>query len=48
MVEVITGVEEIGYVEIKLLETLKPNTRILKNEAFYIYSSMPTIETDDV
>jgi membrane fusion protein, heavy metal efflux system len=48
MFEVITGAEEIGYVEIRLLEAIKPNTRIVKKGAFYIYSSMPTIETDDL
>lgn len=48
MIEVVTGVEELGYVEIKLLEELKPNTKIVTKGAFYIYSSMQSIETDDI
>lgn len=48
MVEVITGVEELGYVEIKLIEELKPNTKIVNKGAFYVYSSMQNIETDDL
>ncbi len=48
MIEVITGVEELGYVEIKLLEELKPNIKIVTKGAFYIYSSMQNIETDDI
>jgi cobalt-zinc-cadmium efflux system membrane fusion protein len=48
MVEVVTGVEELDYVEIKLLEELKPNTKIVTKGAFYIFSSMQSIETDDV
>ena len=48
MIEVVTGVEELGYVEIKLVEELKPNTKIVTKGAFYIYSSMQNIETDDI
>lgn len=48
MIEVVTGVEELGYVEIKLLEELKPNTKIVTKGAFYLYSSMQNIETDDL
>ncbi len=48
MIEVVTGVEELGYVEIKLVEELKPNTKIVTKGAFYIYSSMQSIETDDI
>ncbi len=48
MVEVVTGVEELGYVEIKLLEELKPNTKIVTKGAFYLFSSMQSIETDDI
>jgi cobalt-zinc-cadmium efflux system membrane fusion protein len=48
MIEVVTGVEELGYVEIKLLEELKPNTKIVTKGAFYLYSSMQSIETDDI
>ena len=48
MIEVITGVEELGYVEIKLVEELKPDTKIVTKGAFYLYSSMQNIETDDL
>lgn len=48
MIEVITGVEELGYVEIKLLEELQPDTKIVTKGAFYLYSSMQNIETDDL
>lgn len=48
MIEVVTGVEELGYVEIKLVEELKPNAKIVTKGAFYIYSSMQSIETDDI
>ncbi len=48
MIEVVTGVEELGYVQIKLVEELKPNTKIVTKGAFYIYSSMQSIETDDI
>lgn len=48
MIEVVTGVEEIGFVEIKLLEELKPDTKIVTKGAFYLYSSMQNIETDDI
>jgi cobalt-zinc-cadmium efflux system membrane fusion protein len=48
MIEVVTGVEELGYVEIKLIQELKPNTKIVTKGAFYIYSSMHSIETDDI
>lgn len=48
MMEVITGVEELGYVEIKLIVELKPDTEIVTKGAFYLYSSMQNIETDDL
>ena len=48
MVEVITGTNELGYVEIRLLEDLQPNAKIAAKGAFYIYSSMQSIETDDL
>jgi len=47
-VEVITGVEELGYVEIRLLEELPLNTKIVTKGAFYVYSKMQNIETDDI
>jgi cobalt-zinc-cadmium efflux system membrane fusion protein len=48
MIEVVTGVEELGYVEIILLDELKPNTKIVTKGAFYLFSSMQSIETDDI
>jgi cobalt-zinc-cadmium efflux system membrane fusion protein len=48
MIEVVTGVEELGYVEIKLFEELQPNTKIVTKGAFYLFSSMQSIETDDI
>ena len=48
MVEVVTGVEELGFVEIRLVVELQPNTKIVTKGAFYIYSSMQNIETDDI
>ena len=48
MIEVVTGVEELGFVEIRLVEELQPNTKIVTKGAFYIYSSMQNIETDDI
>lgn len=48
MIEIVTGVEELGYIEIKLLAELNPNTKIVTKGAFYIYSSMQSLETDDI
>jgi cobalt-zinc-cadmium efflux system membrane fusion protein len=48
MTEVITGVEELGYVEIRFIEELKPDTKIATKGAFYLYSSIQSIETDDL
>lgn len=48
MIEVVTGVEELGFVEIRLLEELKPDTRIVTKDAFYLYSSIQDVETDDL
>ena len=48
MIEVVTGVEELGFVEIKLLEELKPDIKIVTKGAFYLYSSMQNIETNDL
>ncbi len=44
MIEVVTGVEELGYVEIKLLGELPADTKIVTKGAFYLFSSMPSIE----
>lgn len=48
MTEVITGVEELDYVEIRLLKDLPANAKIVTKGAFYINSKMQTIETDDI
>lgn len=48
MVEVVTGVEELDYVEIKLLDALQPNTKIVTKGAFYVYSSMQSTDTNDI
>jgi cobalt-zinc-cadmium efflux system membrane fusion protein len=48
MIEVITGVEELGYVEIKLFNELQPNTKIVTKGAFYVYSSMQSTDTNDI
>jgi cobalt-zinc-cadmium efflux system membrane fusion protein len=48
MIEVVTGVEELGFVQIKLMEELQPDTKIVTKGAFYLYSSMQNIETDDI
>ena len=48
MIEVVTGVAELGFVEIKLVEELKSNTKIVTKGAFYLYSSMQNIETNDL
>ncbi len=47
-VEVVTGVEELGYVEIKLLEELPVNKKVVTKGAFYIYSKMQNTDTDDL
>lgn len=48
MTEGITGIEEWGYVELRWIKELKPDTKIVTKGAFYLYSSMQSIETDDV
>lgn len=48
MIEVVTGAEELGYVAVRYIEELKPDTKIVTKGAFYVYSSMRTIETDDL
>ncbi len=48
MTEIVTGSRELGFVGIKLLSELKPNAKIVTRGAFYIYSSMQNIETDDL
>ncbi len=48
MIEVVTRVEELGFVEIKLMAELQPDTKIVTTGAFYLYSSMQSIDTDDL
>ena len=48
MVEIITGVEQLGFLEIRLFEELKPNTKIAIKGAFHLYSSMQNVETDKI
>lgn len=48
MMEVVTGVEELGYVEIKLIDELQTNTKIVTKGAFYVYSSMQSTDTNDI
>ncbi len=40
--------EQYPDVEIRLLESLAANKKIVRKEAFYIYSKMQDIETDDL
>jgi cobalt-zinc-cadmium efflux system membrane fusion protein len=46
-IEVVTGVEELGFAEIQPLEDLPANKKIVTKGAFYIFSKMQNIETDD-
>ena len=46
-VEVVTGDEEDGWVEIKPLTSLKPGVKIARNGAYYILSEMKKNETGD-
>ncbi len=48
MIEVVTGVEELGFVEIELMTELQPNIKIVTKGTFYLYSSMQSIDTDDL
>ncbi len=45
-VEVVTGVEELGYIEIRLWRELSLNTKIVTKGAFYIFSSMQVGEME--
>ena len=42
MIEVVTGVEESGFVEIKLMEGLQPIQKVTEG-ALYLYSGMQNI-----
>ncbi|MEE4198687.1 MAG: efflux RND transporter periplasmic adaptor subunit [Bacteroidales bacterium] len=46
MVEVITGKQDDGYTEIKLLETLPDDTQIVMNAAYYLLADMKKEETE--
>jgi cobalt-zinc-cadmium efflux system membrane fusion protein len=46
MMEVIPGVEELGYMQITMVQSLQPNTKIALIGAFYLYSSMQEIEEE--
>jgi cobalt-zinc-cadmium efflux system membrane fusion protein len=46
MVEVITGMQESGFTEIKLLSPLPDNTQIVMNAAYYMLADMKKEETE--
>lgn len=46
MVEVITGMQESGYTEIKLLSPLSDDTQIVMNAAYYMLADMKKEETE--
>ncbi len=46
MVEVMTGLKDEGYTEIKLIDPLPENTRIVLNAAYYLLSDMGKEETE--
>ncbi|MDQ1769351.1 efflux RND transporter periplasmic adaptor subunit [Labilibaculum sp. A4] len=46
MVEVITGLKDEGYTEIKLIDSLPENTQIVMNAAYYLLSDMGKEETE--
>nr|NQU90274.1 efflux RND transporter periplasmic adaptor subunit [Bacteroidota bacterium] len=46
MVEVITGLKDEGYTEIKLIDPLPENTQIVMNVAYYLISDMGKEETE--
>lgn len=48
MIEVVPGVEELGYVQITLVEDIPPDAKIVTKGAFYIWSGMQNTETDDL
>jgi cobalt-zinc-cadmium efflux system membrane fusion protein len=47
MVEVITGMQESGYTEIKLLSPLPDDTQIVMNAAYYLLADLKKEETGD-
>lgn len=46
MVEVITGKQDEGYTEIKLLDSLTEGTNIVQNAAYYLHADMKKEETE--
>lgn len=46
MIEVITGKQDEGYTEIKLLESLPDDTRIVMNSAYYLLADLKKEETE--
>lgn len=46
MVEVITGMSDEGYVEIKLLDSLGEHSKIVQNAAYYLLADMKKGETE--
>jgi cobalt-zinc-cadmium efflux system membrane fusion protein len=46
MIEVITGIKDDGYTEVKLIDSLPENTRIVMNAAYYLLSDMKKEETE--
>lgn len=46
MVEVITGMSDEGYVEIKLLDSLDEHSKIVQNAAYYLLADMKKGETE--
>ncbi|MGQ1911215.1 efflux RND transporter periplasmic adaptor subunit [Marinifilum sp. RC60d5] len=46
MVEVMTGLKDEGYTEIKLIDPLPENTQIVMNAAYYLLSDMGKEETE--
>jgi len=47
MVEVITGLQDEGYTEIKLLNPLPDDTQIVMNAAYYLLSDLKKDEAGD-
>jgi cobalt-zinc-cadmium efflux system membrane fusion protein len=48
MMEVVPGIEELGYVQISLIEPLEANAKIVTKGAFYIWSGMQSTEADEL
>ena len=46
MVEIITGLKEEGYTEVKLIDSLPKNTKVVLNAAYYLLADMKKEETE--